>query len=205
MIDVEELVLEKIKFGVAQYHYNLHPQNLKYETDFDVSHQRMIHYLSWNLLGKTIETKRYPSTWWDAFKDRWFPRFLKNRLKVNYDEFKLYAICPHINKDFGKSSEIHFKWLSEATMQNIRGLEKEAQAQFEADEKAEQDRLRGEAEAKEEAEAREREERIREEDLAQWLMNPEGNLRHEYNQPIPKNNDSHGYTVPDRLVRIQNK
>lgn len=30
------------------------------------------------------ETITYPVTWWDAFKDRWFPKWLQKRFPVNY-------------------------------------------------------------------------------------------------------------------------
>lgn len=108
-----EMILNKIKFGISHYAYNCHPQNLKYETLVDYTHDRMIHLITWNLLGKEIEMKRYPSTWWDAFKDRWFPKFLKTRFPVSWDEFKIYNICPHIDIPWHENQELHIKWMEE--------------------------------------------------------------------------------------------
>ena len=111
MIDMENLkgvTLQKIKFACAQHVY---PQNLKYEIENDIILARFIHYLSWNLLGKEIETKKYPATWWDAFKNRWYPKFLKTRFPVSWDHFRLYNICPHINQAFPCNSALQLIWV----------------------------------------------------------------------------------------------
>ena len=112
-LPVKELILQRIRFGLTQ-NVNLkdcYPQDLKYETFRDFRLNRMINYLTWNLLGKEIETRKYPSTWRDAFKDRWFPKFLKKRFPIEWDEFKLYNICPHINQEWPKNQLIHIQWL----------------------------------------------------------------------------------------------
>ncbi len=46
-----------------------------------------------------------------AFKDRWFPKFLKKRFPVNWDEFKLYNICPHINHTWPENRNMHILWI----------------------------------------------------------------------------------------------
>ena len=107
---VNELVLQKIRFGATQIE-NCFPQGLRYDVERDYIRDRFIHLLTWNLLGKEIETRKYPETWWDAFKNRWYPKFLKKRFPVKWDAFKLYNICPHINYDWGKQPNIHINWM----------------------------------------------------------------------------------------------
>jgi len=109
-VPLKEITLQKIKFGVVQ---NVFPQDLKYEVEHDIIHDRFIHYLTWNLLGKEIETKKYPATWWDAFKNRWYPQFLKKRFPVSWDHFRLYNICPHINHVFPSNSALHLNWVED--------------------------------------------------------------------------------------------
>lgn len=123
---VNDIVLQRIRFGLTR-HENLkdcYPQELNYETFSDLRLNSMIHFLSWNLLGKEIETRTYPSTWWDAFKDRWFPKFLKQRFPVNWDEFKLYNICPHIKHEWPKNQLIHIHWLEKEHGFNIKRVAK---------------------------------------------------------------------------------
>ena len=38
----------------------------------------------------------YPATWWDAFKDRWFPNWLKDRYPVEY--IHISAVYPELLK-----------------------------------------------------------------------------------------------------------
>lgn len=106
----KEVVLTKIRFGLTQIE-NCYPQNLRYETEHDIRLQRIIHHISWNLLGKEIETKKYPETWWDAFKERWYPKFLKKRFPVRWDHFRLYNICPHINEVWMDDKALHLNWI----------------------------------------------------------------------------------------------
>lgn len=111
-VDLKEVVLQKIRFGINLVE-NCYPQDLKYDVERDIMRNRIIHLITWNLLGKDIETRKYPSTWWNAFKNRWYPRFLKKRFPVEWDEFKLYNICPHINQVWSKDQSIHIQWLEE--------------------------------------------------------------------------------------------
>lgn len=51
---------------------------------------------------ETIEIHRqYPADWWQAFKERWFPEWAKDRWPVCYEridvsERRYKAVCPHI-------------------------------------------------------------------------------------------------------------
>jgi len=108
-VSITDVTLNKIRFGIAD---NLYPQDMKYQENWDESTKRLQRILTWNLLGKTIETRRYPATWWDAFKERWVPRSLKKHFTINYAEFPIYNICPHISADFKKASSVHLSWLN---------------------------------------------------------------------------------------------
>lgn len=105
---LSEVTLEKIRFAVTKHVF---PLDLRYEVFPDYMTDRMTHLLNWNLLGKKIETKTYPSTWWDGFKNKYFPSWLKKRYPPNFDEFKLYNICPHINYKWPEHADRHITWL----------------------------------------------------------------------------------------------
>jgi hypothetical protein len=68
------------------------------------------------VLANGIETVcfecSYPKDWWEAFKERWFPKFLLNRYPVEYEikTFKreVYTrICPHQSVT-PRTSHFHF-------------------------------------------------------------------------------------------------
>lgn len=42
----------------------------------------------WGESGKP-QTIRYPATWWDAVKERWFPEWLVARYPVTYREYEI--------------------------------------------------------------------------------------------------------------------
>lgn len=64
------------------------------------------------LPDKTISIhEQWPVTWWDAFKERWFPTWLRKRYPVQYnnidiEERTFKAICPHI--DMPRGRHVHF-------------------------------------------------------------------------------------------------
>jgi hypothetical protein len=59
--------------------------------------------------------RRYPRDWWEAFKERWFPRFLLRRYPVQYVVIDIYQpiygpVCPHLEVP---DEQMHLEWISE--------------------------------------------------------------------------------------------
>lgn len=57
----------------------------------------------------------YPCDWWQAFRERWFPQWWLRRWPVKYeridiDEQKFAAVCPHAT---AVSHEDHLRWLKQ--------------------------------------------------------------------------------------------
>jgi hypothetical protein len=52
---------------------------------------------------EAVTTALFPRTWWDHFKERWFPGWLEARYPVRYQSFTLtthhYHVCPHLPSD----------------------------------------------------------------------------------------------------------
>lgn len=58
--------------------------------------------------------KRWPRTWWDALKDRWFPSWAKTRWPPQYDSIDIdqplyLAVCPHL---YTEPQGSHLEWLA---------------------------------------------------------------------------------------------
>lgn len=105
--------LDKIMFSVSQRiprHYLIDPRYEEYMDHVDGSLVRQIEF---SLYGKqdtkeetTVEDYiRYPTTWVDACKERFFPEWLKGRYPVKYTSRLsikkvtqyITKVCPHIN------------------------------------------------------------------------------------------------------------
>jgi hypothetical protein len=57
--------------------------------------------------------RRWPKTWWDAFKDHWFPLWAKTRWPIQWDEVnvreKRYGpVCTHLGTD---PTEEHLRFI----------------------------------------------------------------------------------------------
>lgn len=62
---------------------------------------------------RIIVQRHWPKTWWDAFKQRWFPQWAINRWPVQFEFIDINrpvyaAVCPHLHVvDNGK----HLEWM----------------------------------------------------------------------------------------------
>lgn len=62
---------------------------------------------------KIVIKRKWPKTWWDAFKLRWYPAWAKQRWPVEFEridieEKRYLAVCPHLQIE---SQGTHLKWL----------------------------------------------------------------------------------------------
>ena len=121
-IQLDEVVLDFVKFGLRRVMPDgVYPQRLSIEQYRDIIHNWVTTEVSWMLLGKKIETRKYPATWWDALKNRWYPKFLKKWFPIEWDHFNLYNICPHINHAFPDNQALHLNWVQENSEFTTKG------------------------------------------------------------------------------------
>ncbi len=123
-INTTDLTLEFVRFRITQYIPDgVYPLRISVDEHRDYMMQTTIREISWMLLGKRIESVHYPTTWWDAFKARWYPRFLRKRYPPQFTEIPRYNICPHINHAFEKDSKPHFLFLQPEPEEALQGME----------------------------------------------------------------------------------
>lgn len=115
---MKEVVLEKIKFLISAYVSDSVKDDLIYDEFYEAVYQRMIYNLKVFLWGREVsksveETVNVPVSWWDAFKEEHFPKFLKKRFPVKWRTInvvvKHYHVCPHLNY---KTNRPHITFLS---------------------------------------------------------------------------------------------
>jgi hypothetical protein len=118
--NIEELILEKCRFAIQDVVSKVFLENVDFETVYDIVTQNMIHHLKWWTLGRDVSqtvvaTTSYPASWWEAFKERFFPNFLQKRFPVKrvYVDTTIhhFHVCPHVNYDFGKKPFVHLSFL----------------------------------------------------------------------------------------------
>lgn len=109
-IDLKETQLEKIKIGLIDPVSN---HLLGAIVDFSEA-DSFIHnavdmkiqgYI-WGERGKT-ETIKYPATWRDAFKERWFPTWLLSRYPVHYRIHKINTTTLYPNFRISVPNQTH--------------------------------------------------------------------------------------------------
>lgn len=114
--EISRINLEKMQFEISKYI----PESILGEARIDISEtikNEMKAEIRFFLYGKEIkreieETYSYPRDWWQAFKERWYPGFLKKQFPVKYRKvdkiIRHFHICPHLNI---ASKEKHLEFL----------------------------------------------------------------------------------------------
>ena len=104
---VEEYTLERLELAVAQRIATDLPR-IETKTDFAVDHSArcLVAQLRAFIYGQRLDQKtyRYPLTWWDAFKDRWFPKKLLEWFPVTWKTIEISAevLYPDLQVDLGR-------------------------------------------------------------------------------------------------------
>ena len=69
------------------------------------------------------ELAKYPATWWQAFKETFFPKWLLRKFPVQYEEIWAVHKFPEVNiPDLG-TEYVHFKILDMDKLERIRTKE----------------------------------------------------------------------------------
>lgn len=54
----------------------------------------MASIMTWKLFTRQLSKHKYPADWVQAFKERWFPKWLKKFFPVKYIEIEIKEIAP---------------------------------------------------------------------------------------------------------------
>jgi hypothetical protein len=57
---------------------------------------QMVYAIKVHVAGEKLDTIAYPSDWWQAFKERWFPAWLQDRHPVKYTRYEVHAQYPRM-------------------------------------------------------------------------------------------------------------
>lgn len=61
--------------------------------------------------------EQWPKDWWQAFRERWFPKWRLKKHPVRYKTIQIYqktfkAVCPHMTTPQGDNN-VHIEWFAE--------------------------------------------------------------------------------------------
>ncbi len=106
-IEFEQIVLEKVKFGYKQV-ISQHLMDADISFKLDDLMQRFEFYITGYLWGddQLSKTVKYPSDWWQAFKERWFPVWMLERWPVRYTihEWNARIVYPQLRIQMPKET-----------------------------------------------------------------------------------------------------
>lgn len=89
-LDVHTVTLDRIRMNLMQ---RLSRQfldgSLRVETDIEIMTDMIVLRVSGDLLGERVGERscRWPADWWQAFKARWAPAWVRRRWPVQYATF----------------------------------------------------------------------------------------------------------------------
>jgi hypothetical protein len=118
--NVKEFILKQIPIQVnKRLSKNIFFQGASVEILAEVTTEQMLIQLRVYVLGRAVRTEvvdtiKYPATWKDAFKERYYTDWMKKKFPVKYTEVDVevnhYHICPHIDSRMSEN-DLHLKWL----------------------------------------------------------------------------------------------
>jgi len=120
--EIEEIVLEKIRFGIR----NVMPGSLRNElsmvSDWEIFSDSIIRQIHGYLLGNKVNTeehddvvKIYPATIWEELKEDFAPQWFLKRFPVRYIKeirhrtVNNYKVCPHLD---APKNDMHIRFLT---------------------------------------------------------------------------------------------
>jgi hypothetical protein len=91
-----EVILKKIEIGMNRAFTNEYLMNVKTYTDYDVLSGTTQVSVRGYIWGEELVDVSFPRDWWQAFKDRWFPQWLKRRFPVMKTRIEGMAYFPKL-------------------------------------------------------------------------------------------------------------
>lgn len=111
--------MEKIILNAEQFAVSLSKKKcpIGFESRVDVVndiYDHLVFRLHVYVFGEDLGIKEisYPANWWEAFKDRWFPDWLKHRFPVRFQTERWCAksLYPHLKRPVKNFGETVFLW-----------------------------------------------------------------------------------------------
>ncbi len=94
---MKDISFQYIDVIVKRFTYSIRIPTIEIDLREDQEHLNKIITFSLNELCHPSHIVSVPQSWWDAFKERWFPSFLLKYFPINHRDIQTYNLCPHID------------------------------------------------------------------------------------------------------------
>jgi hypothetical protein len=117
---LQDIVLRKVKFDIRKTVSKQVVSSLSARATSDMLAEQISLQLQGLMLGNTIHreirgTVRWPRSWWQAFKEAWYPQWLAKRFPVQYSEAETSTefihVCPHLDAPL-HDYQTHIRFMS---------------------------------------------------------------------------------------------
>lgn len=119
MPELQRLSVEKLRFRARQYMSAEAADGMTVEITADYIAEsfvaNMCGFVWQNQIHKQTDTMNVHVTWWDHFKDTFFPEWLKRRIRVRYNVIPINTqfihTCPHLPIESRDDLRMHMTWM----------------------------------------------------------------------------------------------
>lgn len=93
--------LERLKYGIVKKVPEALITSIRVEEHLDFMSNEIAITLQGFIWGNHIQSIQYPRDWWQAFKERWYPKWLLAKYPVRYKVFEVdvKALYPDLKYD----------------------------------------------------------------------------------------------------------
>lgn len=128
MSDFEELTrltLEKVEIGAQMNISYAAAQHMKAEVLSDAAARQLVAAVTAYMWGNQIHREvtghvEYPASWWQGFKQSFFPDWLKRHYPVRYERketsVKFVHTCPHLRIETRDDERVHLQYLADSSL-----------------------------------------------------------------------------------------
>ncbi|KKM18977.1 hypothetical protein LCGC14_1660340 [marine sediment metagenome] len=115
------IIMEKIQVALKMYVSPAVLDEIVFNQEYDPITKKIVAHFEMYLLSNQIHTETIkgddvPVTWWDGFKEEYFPRFLKRRfppkIRQTFTEHKTIHVCPHLNYRTPSEERFHLQFMA---------------------------------------------------------------------------------------------
>jgi len=94
--EIQKAILERLRFAARETITGEMLTSVNVTFLEDHFNENIIFHWKATIAGQNLRTIQYPRDWWQAFKERWFPRGFKRWWPIEYKVIDIYALYPSI-------------------------------------------------------------------------------------------------------------
>lgn len=106
--DLVQLQLQHIYLSTVIPKYKIDCANVDIRVHMSAICEDFVCTVSAAMAGGIVDKHQYPKTWWDAFKQRWFPQFLRRLFPITTVVIETWHCYPEwkLPEAYGKAIQV---------------------------------------------------------------------------------------------------